>query len=262
MNDSLSSTDPSRDELTKAFADWLASPWCAAAFRDWLLSPEQEWRWHAIVARLIDAFAPPLLLLPILEAAVEIDGPLPPAPVPNPVFVKGPVLVMAEMSNTQRKRLHFQVFNRLGGPARFDGAPEWSTDNSDVLRLEPAPNGLSCFVYAVGPITDVPVNVTMQADADLGEGVRPIIGTIAFVITAGEAERIELMDDPAEEQADEPAPTGAGGTAPGDGGGGPAPAPTDAGDTGATGGPAPTAGDTGGTGDTTPPATGDGGAVV
>jgi hypothetical protein len=144
--------------------------------------------------------------------------------------LKGEVLVMATMTNTQRKRVHFKVKNRRGGPAKFDGTPEWFSDNSDVLRLEPAADGMSCYVYAVGPLTDSPVNVTMRADADLGAGVRPLLGTISFEITAGEAALIELQDDPAEEEPDEELnPPGGTGT----GGGG---SPVDQGNAGDTGG--------------------------
>jgi hypothetical protein len=159
-----------------------------------------------------DSFS--VLVVPVLGPDEEFYGELP-WPLIEPVSrLKGEVLVMATMTNTQRKRVHFKVKNRRGGPAKFDGTPEWFSDNSDVLRLEPAADGMSCYVYAVGPLTDTPVNVTMRADADLGAGVRPILGTIAFEITAGEAALIELQDDPAEEEPDEelnpPGETGTG----------------------------------------------------
>jgi hypothetical protein len=192
-----------------------------------------------------DSFS--VLVVPLLGPDEEIQGELPPA-LPDPRFpVKGEVLVMATMTNTQRKRVHFKVKNRRGGPAKFDGTPEWFSDNSDVLRLEPAADGMSCYVYAVGPLTDAPVNVTMRADADLGAGVRPILGTIAFDITAGEATVIELQDDPAEEEPDDelnppvdPNTGSGGGTQGGSGDGGGAGGGTDGGtgliDTGTEGG--------------------------
>jgi hypothetical protein len=175
-----------------------------------------------------DSFS--VLVVPVLGPDEEIQGELPPARPDARFPVKGEVLVMATMTNTQRKRVHFKVKNRRGGPARFDGVPEWFTDNSDVLRLEPAADGMSCYVYAVGPLTDTPVNVTMRADADLGAGVRPILGTIAFEITAGEAALIELQDDPAEEEPDEELNPP---VDPGTGGGG---SPVDQGNAGDAGG--------------------------
>jgi hypothetical protein len=148
-----------------------------------------------------DSFS--VLVVPVLGPDEEFSGDLPPAGPGCPSPYRGEVLVMATMTNTQRKLVHFKVKNRRGGPAKFDGTPEWFSDNSDVLRLEPAEDGMSCYVYAVGPLTDSPVNVTMRADADLGAGVRPLLGTISFEITAGEATVIELQDEPAEEEPDE-----------------------------------------------------------
>jgi hypothetical protein len=207
-------------------------------------------RFRASLVRAIESLSAVLaddsfsvLMVPVLGPDEEFYGELP-WPLIEPVSrLKGEVLVMATMTNTQRKRVHFKVKNRRGGPAKFDGTPEWFSDNSDVLRLEPAADGMSCYVYAVGPLTESPVNVTMRADADLGAGVRPLLGTISFEITAGEAALIELQDDPAEEEPDEEL-NPPGGTGTGTGGG----SPVDQGN----------AGDTGGTGETGTGQAGDG----
>ena len=56
-----------------------------------------------------------------------------------------------------------------GSPASIDGVPQWTSEQG-LVELSPAPDGLSCLIRnrsAVGTDT-----VTVEADADLGEGQR------------------------------------------------------------------------------------------
>ena len=71
-------------------------------------------------------------------------------------------------------------------------------DNTDVLALTPAGDGMSCIVAAVGAIgTGI---VTLTADADMGGGVKPVIGTLEVSITAGEATNVVLTPSTPTEQ--------------------------------------------------------------
>lgn len=98
------------------------------------------------------------------------------------------------LTATQQRVVSPRFEDKKGNPAKVDGAPTWSTDNTDVLALEPAADGLSCVVKAVGPLTqpDSPAMVTMTADADLGEGFEPVIGTIEFEVGPGKATVVTL----------------------------------------------------------------------
>lgn len=109
-------------------------------------------------------------------------------------------LIMAtSMSSSQKRNIRIKNFvDKKGNPAKVDGAPEWTTDNSEVLALTPADDGMSCVVAAVGPLSNASITVT--ADADMGAGVKPIIGTMEFEITAGEAVSVDLEADEPEEQ--------------------------------------------------------------
>lgn len=107
------------------------------------------------------------------------------------------------------------VKDRKGNPAALDGPPAWATDNTDVLALEPAVDGMSCLVKAVGPLTapGSSVLVTATADGAAGAAVRTLIGTAAFEVVAGDAVTMGLLVGPAEEQPDPtppPAPPPAG----------------------------------------------------
>lgn len=81
-----------------------------------------------------------------------------------------------------------------GNVAKVDGVPVWATDNTDVLALAPSTDGMSCEVKAVGMIGGA--NVQMTADADLGPGVKNIIGTLLVDVSAGVATVVELETDP------------------------------------------------------------------
>lgn len=84
---------------------------------------------------------------------------------------------------------------------KLDGIPEWSTDNSDAVALQPSTDGLSCVVTPVGPLTDTPVFVTFTADADLGEGVKAKVGLFEIQkITAGDVDTVEITGGELEDQ--------------------------------------------------------------
>ena len=72
-----------------------------------------------------------------------------------------------------------------GNAALVDGVPVWATDRPDLLVLVVSDNGMSCDITPVGDLGSA--QVTISADADLGEGLRELvtIGTIECV--AGEA---------------------------------------------------------------------------
>lgn len=72
-----------------------------------------------------------------------------------------------------------------GNAARVDGVPVWDTDRPDLIALVPTVDGMGCDIAPIGPLGNAQITVT--ADADLGEGVRSLVtlGTIECV--AGDA---------------------------------------------------------------------------
>lgn len=112
--------------------------------------------------------------------------------------LRGDLTVAKSITATQEFLLSVAFKNRLGGEATVDGPPTWLTDNTAILALKPSTDGLSCLVTAVGMVGTA--NVQMTADADLGEGVKPLIGTFAVTVTPGEAAEVVLTDLPATEQ--------------------------------------------------------------
>lgn len=101
------------------------------------------------------------------------------------------------MTATQQRTLTITPKTRRGQPAPVDGVPVWASSDETVLTVEPAADGLSCVIKAQAPGS---ARATVTADADLGEGVRPLIGIHEETVTPGEATIIEIVAGPAEEQ--------------------------------------------------------------
>lgn len=97
-----------------------------------------------------------------------------------------------------------QPLDAKGNPAPVDNVAQWQTANPDVVRLVEASDGVTCMCMAVA-LGDTQVSCT--ADADLGEGVRPITGLLDVSIRAAEAVSMGIVAGTPEEQPVEPGAT-------------------------------------------------------
>ena len=88
------------------------------------------------------------------------------------------------LTDTQKVLLSIQPVDAKGYPAKVDGVPAWDTSDPTVVDIVPSVDGLSCEVFADAPGI---AQVTVQADADLGSGVRTIAGTLDIQVEPGEA---------------------------------------------------------------------------
>lgn len=125
-------------------------------------------------------------------------------PTPNHRYrgkAKGKLLAMASQTTTQQTPVSVKLVDRLGKPVTPDTPPEWLTDNSDILLLEPSTDGLSCMVKSVGIVGNA--KVTVNADGKSGPDVVSIVGTLDFEVTQADAVTVQLTAGAAEEQ---PAP--------------------------------------------------------
>ena len=91
----------------------------------------------------------------------------------------------------ERLPLTITARDRAGNIAPLDGVPVWSSSDLSLLTLAVAADGLSAFAIPVGPIGTCRVNVT--ADADLGDGVRELIGTALIDVMSAEAVTIAIV---------------------------------------------------------------------
>jgi hypothetical protein len=81
-----------------------------------------------------------------------------------------------------------------GNPAQVDGTPAWSVVSGDAT-IEPSTDGLSCYLIS-GAVGNSQITVT--ADADLGEGVREITDTVDLAVVSAEASQLGLSVGTAE----------------------------------------------------------------
>ena len=144
-----------------------------------------------LLQMFIDSVCNSIRIIPTLGPIVEQAGP----PAKTPQF-KGPkpnrrnLLMAFSLTDSQQTTLSVKFVDKKGNPANVDGVPEWSTDNTDVLALTPAADGLSCVAASVGPLGVA--KVTLKADADLGAGTEPIFGTLEIDVTAGNAATVTI----------------------------------------------------------------------
>lgn len=97
----------------------------------------------------------------------------------------------------QKVTLSVAPVDKYGNPASLDGNPSWTVSDSAILTVTPATDGLSAVVEAVGPIGTA-IQVTVSADADLGEGVRTITSVLEVNVVGGEANGFTIQPGSAE----------------------------------------------------------------
>jgi hypothetical protein len=103
------------------------------------------------------------------------------------------------LTATQQADLEAKIMDRKGNPAPVQN-PLWESSEPGTATVEvDAANPLKAVVKAVGPVDEASM-VTFTADADLGEGVVPIIATLDLVVTAGMGVVAEISAGPATEQ--------------------------------------------------------------
>ena len=99
-------------------------------------------------------------------------------------------ITMITLTDLQKVTCSIQPVDAMGNPAQVDGVPEWSVSDSAMLTVAPSSDGLTAVVSTVGPIGTAQVTVT--ADADLGEGVVSISGVLDVTITGSQATSLSI----------------------------------------------------------------------
>lgn len=202
------------DDLTAGLAASLA-----AALRPGLERLDAEDSlWLYLVRRLQDVLPPgppdaaaTVVLIPRLIGWRD----LPPDFVPDRSHTrqsprKGRLIMATDLRDDQRFTAEVEFRDRRGNPAPVD-APDWTTDNSELLILEPLPpdadrpNVAACRITPVGPLGTA--TVTLRADADPGDGVREIVASGELRVVAGSAIQAKMTfglpeDLPNEEELD------------------------------------------------------------
>ena len=88
------------------------------------------------------------------------------------------------LTDSQKVVFSITPVDAHGHAARVDGIPSWSVSDPAVGTITVSADGLSAEFLASAPGM---VQVSVQADADLGAGVRTIAGTLDIQVEPGEA---------------------------------------------------------------------------
>lgn len=108
-------------------------------------------------------------------------------------------MAVLQMSNSQKCLVRLAPKKASGQPARLDGIPTWETSDPTTATVSATTSdGLEAQVVASGPLGAC--QIIARGDADLGSGVRPIVGVLDVEINEGEAVVLELEPGTPEEQ--------------------------------------------------------------
>lgn len=107
---------------------------------------------------------------------------------------------MLIMTATQQCALALEITDSHGNPAQVDGVPAWSSADDGKVSVEPSADGMSATIFAEGPMTTAPVQISVTADADMGEGIKPLVGLLDVTIIGGEATVIAITPGTPTEQ--------------------------------------------------------------
>lgn len=99
-------------------------------------------------------------------------------------IVEGQLPMAITITASQFFTVSVTAVDARGNPATLDGVPTWASSDEAILTITANPDG-SARVAAVGQPGNA--QVTVSADADLGEGVRTLSGLLDVSIVAGEA---------------------------------------------------------------------------
>jgi hypothetical protein len=92
---------------------------------------------------------------------------------------------MLILTDVQKVTLSVAPVSKAGNPAVLDGAPKWTVSDETVLTVAVAEDGLSAVVSSTGKIGKAQVSVL--ADADIGEGVTELAGVLDIEVKASAA---------------------------------------------------------------------------
>ena len=90
-----------------------------------------------------------------------------------------------ELKDVMKVKLSVNPVDAAGNPGVIDGKPTWASSDETILTVLPADDGMTAYAVAIGPLGAAQVQV--KADADLGEGVKEISGTLDVVVVGSEA---------------------------------------------------------------------------
>ena len=96
-----------------------------------------------------------------------------------------------QLKVTNKLPLSLKLIDKFGNDARVDGLPLWALTNPAMGVLAVATDGMSAVLTPAGVLGSFAVQVS--ADADMGEGVKVIVGNLPIDLLPGDATEIQFV---------------------------------------------------------------------
>ena len=94
-------------------------------------------------------------------------------------------IIMFTLKDDENVPVSIKPVDAKGNAARVDGKPEWSSNDTAIATVTASDDGLSAVVGGGTKLGTA--RITVKVDADLGPGVREIIGVLDVEVVGGEA---------------------------------------------------------------------------
>ncbi len=92
--------------------------------------------------------------------------------------------MLITITNEEKVQVTLAPLTAAGNPATLDGAPVWTVVSGDAT-IEVSTDGLSATFISGAP--NVNSQITVTADADLGEGVTNLVDTFDLAVVQASA---------------------------------------------------------------------------
>jgi hypothetical protein len=128
-------------------------------------------------ASCVQVFGPKRRTTPVRRLRFAVSGPN-----HNHPKIIGSEL-MITLTDVQKFNAALQPLDAVGNPAKVESAT-WSS-SSDIVTVVPSEDGLSATISATGPLGQA--QITVKADALIGEGEAELIGTLDVEVVGSQA---------------------------------------------------------------------------
>jgi len=95
-----------------------------------------------------------------------------------------------KLTDEQKVLLSVAPKTAAGNPAKVDGEPVWGVSDETILEVVATDDPFTVEIVTKGPLGSAQVSVSV--DADLGEGVRELTGTLDIDVVAAEAATVGI----------------------------------------------------------------------
>jgi len=95
------------------------------------------------------------------------------------------------LTDEQKVHLSIQPLTAAGNAAPIDGVPLWSVTDPNIIGLDIAADGISCYAITTGALGTSQINVS--ADADMGDGIVTLMAILDIQVAPAQAVSLGIL---------------------------------------------------------------------